>query len=351
MLLLLIIGVIEGILRTYDYINPRCDFVNNDASKELDYHIKKQICENWETGIFYVDPVTGMLALEPNQHNSIMNINKHGFRGTEISKEKPDNIYRIFIVGGSTTLSLRALSDQHTIPGYLQEDFNQLDYNKKIEVINAGMAAYTSAGELQLIKTKIIDFHPDMIIIYDGANDVHGNPYRILEEKYYDITSLQEIYLRYFTFYKTPKVTGGLISEVISKKDPLIIKPRTYDVTRSQIKADDWMNNIQQICDLGENNDFKTIIVLQPILGTGNKIFTEHEKKLYEFWDMKNIIPPYQLFADNLGKLKGTCTSTMDLRNIFDDVSESVYFDKAHINYKYNEVVAKKIFELVLPTV
>ena len=157
MLLLVFLIVIEVSAQTYEFVNPTCDSMTDEIYKDLDYFTKKKICENWDNVLWYRDPITGLRSLLPNQHTSIMNINEDGFRGPEISKEKPVDTYRIFVVGGSTTFAIRALSDQTTFPGYLQENFDNLVPSKKIVVINAGVPGYKSPDELTLVETKIID--------------------------------------------------------------------------------------------------------------------------------------------------------------------------------------------------
>jgi len=165
LLVLVIMAVFEIILRVYDFFNPRCRTMNSEIYGDIDYFLKKQICDAWTNHIWYMDPVSNLASSEPNQHWPTLNINNHGFRGPEILKEKPENTFRIFVVGGSTTFAIRAYSDQDTMPGYLQENFNQLNRNQNVEVINAGIPRLTSSDELQLIKTKLVKFDPNLIII------------------------------------------------------------------------------------------------------------------------------------------------------------------------------------------
>ena len=74
--------------------------------------------------------------LIPNQQSQTININSMGFRGEEFSIEKPENVYRIFMLGGSTMFGHGATSDQTTIPGYLQELFQNYSEGFDIEIIN-----------------------------------------------------------------------------------------------------------------------------------------------------------------------------------------------------------------------
>ena len=69
------------------------------------------------------------------------NFNSLGFRGDEFSQTKPLNTYRIFMVGGSTTLGISGESSvDTTIPGILKKIFDSYDSGQKIEVINAGFS-------------------------------------------------------------------------------------------------------------------------------------------------------------------------------------------------------------------
>ena len=54
---------------------------------------------------------------------------------------------------------------------YYKKKIN-LKPNQKIEVINAGISGATSLSEIKLIKERLIKFSPDLIIAYDGFNDI-----------------------------------------------------------------------------------------------------------------------------------------------------------------------------------
>jgi hypothetical protein len=84
-------------------------------------------------------------------------LNSHGFRGDEFSKEKDDNTIRIFAVGGSTTYGF-GVPNESSYPFLLQKKINSLNLEKKVEVINAGVAGAWSKMETDLIKDKLIEY-------------------------------------------------------------------------------------------------------------------------------------------------------------------------------------------------
>ena len=63
--------------------------------------------------------------------------NSYGFRGNEFQEQKHEIDFRIFTVGGSTTLGV-AGDDDESWPAHLQKIINKKITDKKIEVINAG---------------------------------------------------------------------------------------------------------------------------------------------------------------------------------------------------------------------
>jgi len=338
MLLVVFFAVLEGVLRVYDFYNPRCDLMKNPLSENYDYELKKQICDMWKNHLVYIDPVTGISQNVPNQQFPSMNMNSHGFRGAEILKEKPDETFRIFIVGGSTTFAIRAPSDEHTIPGHLQQIFDNLSLNKRIEVINAGIDGITSVDELQLVKTKLVDFEPDLIIIYDAHNDLANVPPK-MKAKYEDDLFTQ-IWKKHLQFYETPFIFGGMLD-----RGENILQRLSYNASIDE-KISLWKENLISICELGIQKDFNTITILQPMLGTGNKTLTEHEKENFENKFRARILPDYELFANEINELENYCTITADFRNVFDDMKEGLYFDGVHVTSDGNKRVAEKISEL-----
>jgi len=221
------------------------------------------------------------------------NLNSLGFRGTEFSEIKPPDTYRIFMVGGSTMFGASATSDETTIPGILQKIFDSDSYVQKIEVINAGVSGGNSSTELKLIEQKLVTFSPDLVIVYDGLNDL--------------------------------------------KADHAV-----------EYTKDVW----KLMCTLGEIHDFDVIITLQPITGFGNKILTQQET-VNSFTGEDNN--GYQLITakstyDYLGRellsLQDDC-NVADLRGIFDDVSGPIYWDQGHVSDTANLILAEKFHEIV----
>ena len=115
-------------------------------------------------------------------------IDNHGFRcnyqytGEDVvelcnyPKTKPEDETRIFLVGGSTVFSSNN-DNSYTTSAFLEKRILESEITQKIKVINAGISGSWSEQELKLVQDKIIDLEPDVIVVYDGYNDLlhHGN--------------------------------------------------------------------------------------------------------------------------------------------------------------------------------
>jgi len=355
--LLVTLSVIEGLAYAYDGFNPaKCKRWADDRFRQALYREieKEQECLDTSNLIYRKDPLANAIAWEPNQHMKTININNEGFRGPEIQREKPEDTYRIFMVGGSTTFGHGTTSDQTTIPTRLQEKFNQVNLEKRVEVINAGVNGYNSNDEMNLVKNKLVHYDPDLVIVFDGSNDIFGPYNRTFNV--YDLGDVGYIYRKYFQFYKTLDVINNIIDK---PKDPIIWESwKTHVMREKKIELDDraeiWKNNMLKICETGNQNGFKTLILLQPFLGTGDRSLTQLETKLFNNHVTRaysNALLQYSFFADNINNLKDSCTVAYDLRNGFDKVQGAVYFDKWHNYQNRNQVIAKEIFDLALPLV
>jgi hypothetical protein len=139
---------------------------------------------------------TKSILTEPNRHSSTIeeegnlrlkpmfrhkdevsghtfSINSLGFRGREISKEKPDKNVRIIALGGSTTFGIGSSDNIHTYPSLLETKLNKNQElsNIKFEVINAEIPGTRSINILKLFSGQILKMNADMALIYSGWND------------------------------------------------------------------------------------------------------------------------------------------------------------------------------------
>jgi len=311
MLLLTLLIVIELGANIWLYNFYTCDFENSEVFENLDKETKRSMCLANIGNAFATQSVSEELDATyagrsrcgattcdfTVPSNSIfVYVNADGFRGPEITKAKPQDTYRIFAIGGSTTYGSGVFNNQ-TWPFYLQEFYDETNLDFKVEVINAGWPFRMSIEETLLIKEDLLDYEPNLFVVFDGFNE--------------------------------------LWSEAKKNKNATPTK---------------WKERWMEICELGNQEEFHTIITLQPIVNTGNKKLTlqeadskvEQEKRKYS---------DYSVYFEKLNELKNHCTLTADLRGIFDTYEEPIYFDYVHTGYRGYQIIAENLYQISLPIV
>jgi lysophospholipase L1-like esterase len=96
--------------------------------------------------------------------------NNRGFRGDSLIIPKPNDEFRIFLVGGSTTENLY-IDDTKSIEKLLQDRINSSNVGKKVKVFNAGKSGDFSVDHISMISHRILHLQPDMIVVFSGIND------------------------------------------------------------------------------------------------------------------------------------------------------------------------------------
>jgi uncharacterized protein YjbI with pentapeptide repeats/lysophospholipase L1-like esterase len=250
-----------------------------------------------------------------SQCPGLYNMNSEGFRGPEFIKDKPDNTYRIIAVGGSTTFGA-GVTNENTWPSILEKKLQNISGDKDIEVINSGIPGLNSLSENKLVKERLVHYKPDLIIFYEGHNDVG--------------CKMVEHITKYHIQTKETKI-----------KNCGIYSPDNYD----KIYAERW----SELCSWGEKNGFKSVFILQPFVDFG-KILTEQEFDQY-FHRAEN--PAYlnslESFAQQVNNIEKHCAAAADFRGVFDYYLEPIYYDYVHTGSRGNEIIADKVLELISP--
>jgi len=87
-------------------------------------------------------------------------------------REKPENGYRIFVLGGSTTAGF-PFGNNLTFPRILHRRLGDAFPNRHIEVVNTALTAVNSYTLLDFMD-EILEHRPDALIIYAGHNEYYG---------------------------------------------------------------------------------------------------------------------------------------------------------------------------------
>ncbi|MBL4602774.1 MAG: hypothetical protein JKY84_08515 [Emcibacteraceae bacterium] len=98
--------------------------------------------------------------------------NSYGLRSPEIALEKEEDEVRIAILGASSVMGMLNPVNEETITYRLEEHLQAQFPNKKVNVINGGIAGYEFADQKQLFDKVLAPFELDLLVLYTGFNDV-----------------------------------------------------------------------------------------------------------------------------------------------------------------------------------
>lgn len=116
----------------------------------------------------------GVVGVETRQ---FVRINSHGFRDQERSYEKPEDTVRIAVLGNSWTEALQ-VPQEKIYTAVLQQRLMQdaCFPGKRVEVLNFGVAGYSTAQELLTLQQEVWKYHPDIVLLaFYPARDVANN--------------------------------------------------------------------------------------------------------------------------------------------------------------------------------
>lgn len=104
-------------------------------------------------------------------NNPAQHTNRWGFRGDEIEREKPDDVFRIFVFGGST-VHCGTVPYEQTHCRVLERRLRQAYPRYRIEVQNLGAEWHATEHDTIKLLFCAQDFSPDLAIMFHGINDL-----------------------------------------------------------------------------------------------------------------------------------------------------------------------------------
>ena len=99
-----------------------------------------------------------------------ISLNSHGDRNAEVSAAPAASTIRIACIGDSWTFGMNVNQDK-TYPGRLAAWLREKQPAEQFEVVNFGVLGYSSFQGLQLLKLRVLDLHPNVVVIGFGMND------------------------------------------------------------------------------------------------------------------------------------------------------------------------------------
>lgn len=118
------------------------------------------------------DPFPTFRFLRRAKYPSGLVTNGYGWRGPDLTLDKPPRTIRIAFVGASTTVSFHGSAASY--PEFLGRWLNQWaalrDPGLRFEIINAAREGINSDSIAAIVRQEVLPLEPDLVVYYEGAN-------------------------------------------------------------------------------------------------------------------------------------------------------------------------------------
>jgi lysophospholipase L1-like esterase len=208
------------------------------------------------------------------------------------SMKKPDNIYRIFFIGGSTVRQAY-IPKEKTSWGIIEDFLNKHSKNIRFECVNFGSNGAFIEDSVALVAHEIIHYDPDMIVVMHAVNDLYvglTDPKLLIssvERKYLRRTSISRRLYRnsYLLMFLKRKIYDRLRSAFYLKPPEARLKEVRAIWKRAPKRAyatfpslDSFRKNIKSLIGIAKMHNIRICFMTQPSLYSEN--MTEEEMNI-----------------------------------------------------------------------
>lgn len=347
---------------------------------------------------FAPDPILGF-RMYPNtaaRHGNYLYItDQNGFieelsSPYVIQQNHLNSSYRIAVLGGSTVMGQGAPDPSQNLVGKLRRIIGSKGLTgpegQSLEVLNAGVGGYQSGQELLYLLEIILNYKPDLVVIYDGWNDSIYNNFNIFRHGYKSLMAESHFEAERRLIYSytvsgslrhalqnvpnalTPSFGSGakdqyfglgtieladrFLKNFFLNSDNTVHPAPTEDVNFDPRSVQLYENNLRDMISVTRGRGIPIALFLQPLLGDDGKEPVGDEISILRYpstvSDMKLRIPFYQQAREVFAKLQnkfnedtGVCLA--DLSRSFRDMNGEFYVDSGHLNPNGNAIISEKL--------
>ena len=255
-----------------------------------------------------------------------------------VTINKPGNYLRkIYLFGGSTVYS-GEVPDNLTIASQLASlGANNFLY----EVINMGATSIHSAQQFGRLKAEIKVNEGDVIIFYDGVNDVLQ---RIIYDNHEGCMIGKPKKESFWMKQLRSKSKHSSVLFIFYSK--IIKNTKEKSSTLINTSVDNYVNTLVAVNEYAEGQGASFYHFLQPTLFT-KKELNKYEKSLIEKgfpFVPTQFIQTYKRAYPLISNKLDTVKFSYSLVAAFDDLEKSPYLDFCHVNHIGNKIIAKNIW-------
>lgn len=248
--------------------------------------------------------------------------NEQGFKGPAVQIPKPEDAIRILVYGDSNTEG----TPEHSWPQRLQARLSERAHSgRTYEVLNAGVAGYSSHQGLLRYREDSATYQPDIVLVSFGWNDLATTagpadheftpPPRIL-------ISLERFFLR-FKFY--------LVARYYAQKSK---QPHSTTLT-SRVPLLEYVRNLEGFQHEAKSKHAAAVLLTRPHREPPEKL-----RELTPNWRAR--VPDYN--AALLRLASDTNGYAIDVQKAFEDTPE-LFGDECHFTTEGQDAMARFLIQ------
>ena len=289
-----------------------------------------------------------MFGGKPNENV----LNPMGYKGNVPDPQKKDDAYRIFVLGGSTVFN-----GNPPIPALLEAEFRAHGF-ETVNVYNFGVVASMSGMEIARIVFEVSDLQPDLIVLYNGGNDIFspwccdprpGYPYNFLAYEANPILQKDmDAYPAAALILYGSNIFRYLFPDFFLERFTALDRKRKDAEWLSEAWgiriADTYINNMIKADKLARAFDSDLIVFFQPLLYYKKSLTPEERKHYPKQTNYPNYVKK-TILQKAIAAQKQTPLRFVNLSDMFTSASEQIFTDHIHITQAAKTVIAKSLYQ------
>ncbi len=249
--------------------------------------------------------------------------NAQRMKGPVVSEHKPPGVFRILCYGDSNTDGPDHGGWPERLASLLQESAGDTVY----EVVNAGVAGYSSHQGLLRFQRQVARFRPDLVLVSFGWNDL--------------ATALGASDA---TFQPPPPVLVAVERFLLNYRFYLVLKryivPQRPAVSvGNRVPLDDYLANMDAFGDVASAHGVKLVYLTRPYQEK-----TEAMRQIQNNW--RADVPRYN---DELVRFAAERNAfVIDVQQVFEDQFPNDFIDESHFTPKGHQRMAELLVERLM---
>ncbi len=119
----------------------------------------------------------GAIGLQRSEGHSNVKINSGGFRGPEVTVAKPQDVFRVAVLGDSFTEAMHVPYDE-CFSAVVERELTTCKAlaGRRAQVLDFGVSGYGTGQELLTLRDQALRYSPDIVVLaFFSGNDVSDN--------------------------------------------------------------------------------------------------------------------------------------------------------------------------------